>query len=144
MMKKIIIRSLIILFILSTVYILLCLNEKKSVETTLNSFYEDFIDEDLANLYKYFGIKHNNDLDIIDKQGNIAQLLINDRHFYGNIKGTQSKPILWIGKNKRYAFVEVEYGYDVTETKTDRIILEKINNEWLITKYISGSPINLP
>ncbi|MEF2248022.1 MULTISPECIES: hypothetical protein [unclassified Paenibacillus] len=144
MKKKIIITLFIILILLSFIYFLLCLQEKKNVKTTLNGFYEDFIDEEYADLYKYFDIKYRNDLDFTEKQGSIATFLINYRHWYGDIKGIQYKPILWLGKNKRYVFVEVEYGHDSTTTETDRIILEKINKEWVITQYISGSPIKLP
>ncbi|WP_214629721.1 hypothetical protein [Paenibacillus agaridevorans] len=144
MKKKAIITLLIILVLLSTIYFLLCLKEKKNVENTLNGFYKDFINKEYANLYKYFDIKFRTDLNLNEKHGYIVQPLIDDRHWYGDIKGIQYKPILWLGKNKRYVFVEVEYGYESAMTETDKIRLEKLNNEWVITKYNSGSPVNLP
>lgn len=142
MKKKVTISIILIIVLLSSTYFLLSLKEKKDVEAALDGFYADFIDRKYENLYKHFAFKFS-DYELVDIQGNIAQSLINDRNFYGDVKSIRYKHILWTGQNKRFVFVEVQR-YDGGDTSTDKIKLQKMNNEWVIDTYINGKPIRLP
>lgn len=132
-------------FILTTsTYVILCQLEKQKVEATLNGFYHDFIHEDYGYTHQYFSYKY--DLpgeDEDDLFGSMAQYLIQYRHWYGEINGIQIHPVLWLGKNKRLAFVTVHYA-NHSRSKTERVTLGKVNEEWLISRYVSKAPVNLP
>ncbi|OBR65202.1 hypothetical protein A7K91_00555 [Paenibacillus oryzae] len=142
MKKKVTISILLIIVILSSTYFLLSLKDKKDVEAALDGFYTDFIDRKYEDLYKHFAFKFS-DYELVDIQGTIAQSLINDRNFYGDVKRIRYKYIFWTGPNKRFVFVEVQR-HDGGNTSTDKIKLQKMNNEWVIDSYINGDPIKLP
>ncbi|WP_168122356.1 hypothetical protein [Paenibacillus sp. HB172176] len=142
MMKKFTIAVMVFLILFSTAYLFLCLHKKKDVETTLHLFYDGFIARDYANAYTFFDVKFRSDLSESEKQGRIANLLIMDRNWYGEIKRIKISTVFWSGKNSRYAFVKVDVGSN--EAVTDKIKLKQINKEWVISKFDSGITLHLP
>ncbi|WP_159880979.1 hypothetical protein [Paenibacillus puerhi] len=131
---------------LSLVYYILCIHEKAAVERTIHGFYDGFIRKDFTESYTYFDMKFRSDISEDLKMSLIAQQLINDRHWYGDIQGFHIWPMLWGGRGTKVVYVKVTYLHSLEKgDKTDKLTIQKIHGEWVITQYASGSPWpNLP
>lgn len=145
-MRKLIFISLI-LFI--TVCITLVLWSKredgKSIVPVINNFYNDFIEKNYSNMYKYTDFSRYSQNPDLTKEGksSLAQgLLNNDRHWYGNIQKYSIDRISWRGVNKRITTVAITTldGNGNEQILYDKVIIEKKGENWFITEYSSGSP----
>ncbi|WP_281886530.1 hypothetical protein [Paenibacillus sp. YYML68] len=138
--RSVIITSICLILLL---FYIGSVQDRSKVENTISGFYQGMIKNDYSESHKYFNIKHNPELSLEGKQSIIAQSLIEDRHWYGEINGTSIKWILWAGFSRKLILVNVRYTHDNIQIKegTDKILIENLNDEWVITNYKSGAPI---
>lgn len=145
-MKKYILISFVIIVLLWG-YSWKMNRDKEEFTPLVNQFYSDFINEDYQTMYTYFQL--NPDFEKLPsetKMGMIAQSLINDRHWYGNIKDYKQLKSGWRGFGVRK--VTIQLFVDDEKNKViqyrDNLILVKKNGNWKIKEYRSGSPWHLP
>ncbi|REK77022.1 hypothetical protein [Paenibacillus paeoniae] len=138
MIRKILIAGVVLIGI----YTFFCMSGTRGINLTLNSFYDGFAKNKLETSYLHFTIKNDDAYDETTKMGSIAQSIINDRHWYGEIDRHKKMGQLWIGPNKKLVFIKVESNNTVGKwfKGIDRLTMVKADNEWLIKQYRSGSP----
>jgi hypothetical protein len=112
------------------------------VSDMLNQFYTAFINNNLGELINYSTRKIDQDGTFETRQTSVAQEFTNSRFYYGDIQNHKISIVDDIATDKKDVAVIVSTKKNNQDLNfVDHFLLVKQNGEWLISQYISGSPM---